>query len=289
MGTQRIRSLVVGGLLAAGLAACGGPKDPPPGPLGRHFEDTFLVQIAVDQRKDEIAAKQAYDVAVLEQQKAKADLDNSRQQLDLAKNERDKANIDEKSAESNEKTAQASADMTKVAQADKDLKAAQSAKEAAQARYDYLDAYRKWLEKLERYTEHNMYWKEAQYELAQAKLAQSNNIQPKGFKLDDYATQESDRGRKTQDAKQRADSEKEAAEEARSKWLTMQKNADALLGKHSDYADPMANQKGVDFTVGTQVHTDTSVTPVQDPSMGNGNGGGNGSGEGSDQGGTGTP
>ena len=82
---MRLRPLV-GSLLLAfmamGLAACGGPSDPAPGPLSRHFEDTFLAQVPLDQRKDEIAAKQAYDIAMLEKAKAEADYNESRVQLE---------------------------------------------------------------------------------------------------------------------------------------------------------------------------------------------------------------
>src|SRR5687768_6687670 len=129
MGTKRIRTLLAGGVLSVFTlgAGCGGAQDGPPAPLGRHFDDVFLAQIAVDARKDEIASKQAYDIAVLEMQKAKADFDQSKMQLDLAKNERDKARIDLKSAEQNQKMAQTSADMNKMKEADTQLKTAQSA------------------------------------------------------------------------------------------------------------------------------------------------------------------
>jgi hypothetical protein len=295
MGTQRIRSLVVAGLLCSplGLAACGGASDGPPRPLGRHFDDVFLAQIAVDQRRDEITAKQAYDIAVLEQQKATADFDASKNQLDLAKNERDKARIDEKSAQQNQKAAQASADMNRMKEADTQLRSAQSAKEAAEARYDYMNAYREWLKRLMRYTEHNMYWKESQYELAQAKLAAANSIQPKGFTVDDYTRQEDERQRKTSDAKAKADEEKQDATASRQKWVAMQKTADKLSGKKSDYADPMGNVQGVDFELGTDMKTNdgSDSKPVQDPTM-NSNPDGDkddGGGDGGDGGGTSEP
>jgi hypothetical protein len=289
MGTQRIRSLVVAGLVSSSLfalGACGGAQDSPPRPLSRHFDDVFLAQIAVDQRRDEITAKQAYDIAVLEQQKATADYDASKNQLDLAKNERDKARIDEKSAQSNQKAAQASADMNRMKEADTQLKTAQAAKEAAEARYDYLTAYRDWLKRLMRYTEHNMYWKESQYELAQAKLAQANSIQPKGFTVDDYTRQEGDRQRKTEDAKAKADDEKKDATAARQKWVAMQKSADKMSGKSSDYADPMANVQGVDFELGTDVKTQDGggTQGVQDPTVNSNKDGDGGDGDNDDDG-----
>jgi hypothetical protein len=48
----------------------------------------------------------------------------------------------------------------------------------------------------------------------------------------------------------------------------MQKTADKLSGKSSDYADPMANVQGVDFELGTDVKTDDgSTNSVQDPTV----------------------
>lgn len=270
---------LVVGMLSVG---CGGSQDGPPGPLSRHFDDTFLAQIPLDQRKDEIAAKQAYDIASLEKAKAAADYNESRVQLDVAKNERDAARLDEKSAKTRQKAATDSADMNRVKEADKEVKAATAAKEAAEKRYDYINAYRTWLKKLMRFTEHNAFWKEAQYELAQAKLAQSNNIQPKGFVFDDYVKQEADRQRKVTDAKQKAEREKQLAMSARSKWTAIQNEADKLLGKKSEFPDPMApNQvKGTDqsagaggYTIGNDSGSGADTTqPVQDPTM-NGGGG----------------
>jgi hypothetical protein len=270
MGTKRIRSLVVGsclGLLTL-AAACGGAQDKPPGPLSRHFEDTFLAQIALDQRTEELKAKSEYDVAVLEEQKAEADLASAQQKLDLAKNERDKARIDLKSAQSSQKAANNSADLNRMKDADKDEKTAESASSAADARFDYLKAYKDWLKTLVRYTQHNTYAKEANYELAQAKLAKANNIQPRGFNFDDYQKQANERAQKAQDYKAKAEDDKQDVVGARSKWLAMQKAADQLTGHKSDFEDPMANLKGEGFQMGTDVKIDDGSTqPTQDPTM----------------------
>ncbi|MCA9676460.1 MAG: hypothetical protein KC464_15615 [Myxococcales bacterium] len=258
-----------------GLTACGGPSDPPPGPLSNHFQDTFLAQIPLDQRKDEIAAKQAYDIAVLEQAKAEADLNESRTQLDVAKNERDSAALDEKSAASRQAAAKSSADLNRMKEADKELDGAKQAHAAADQRYKYLVAYRDWLKRLFRYTQENTYWKEAQYELAQARLAQKNSIQPAGFNFDNFVRQEAQRAQRTTTAKSKADREREAAEGARQKWLALQGQADKTLGKKSQFPDPMAPKqvKGVDQSMGAGGYTvggsgtssDGEVQPVQDP------------------------
>jgi hypothetical protein len=285
MGTHSLRPLVVVFVSLFAAAGCGGASDGPPRPLSRHFDDMFLAQLPLDQRKDEIAAKQAYDIAVLEKQKAEADYNESRVQLDVAKNERDAARLDERSAKTRNQAAQSSADLNRMKEGEKELKGATAAREAAEKRYDYLNAYRNWLKRLMRYTEHNMYWREAQYELAQAKLAQSNNIQPKGFRFEDYSKQEQDRNGKTSDAKGKAEREKQTALSARTKWLAIQKEADKLLGKASEFPDPMdpSKVKGVDQTAGAGGYTvgneggqgtDQDTQPTQDPTMKTGEGSG---------------
>jgi hypothetical protein len=149
-----------------------------------------------------------------------------------------------------------------------------------------------------RYSEHNMFWKEAKYELAQAKLAQKNNIQPAGFNVDNFVKQESDRARKVTDYKRVTDGDRKNAESARSSWLALQKSADKALGKTSQFPDPMAPNevKGVDPNLGAGGYTigndggkssgDDNVQPVQDPTKST-EGSSGGSEGGSDDGGDG--
>ncbi len=257
------------------LVACGGPSDPPPGPLAKHFQDTFLASLPLDQRQDEIAAKSAYDVAVLEQAKAEADFNDARTRLDVAKNDKDAAALDEKSAKTRQDAANTSADMNRVKEADKEMKGVGLAKQAADQRYEYMTAYRAWLKRLVRFTQENTYWKEAQYELAQARLAQKNNIMPAGFVFDDYVKQEAARAKRTADARDKADKDKQAAMTARTKWIALQAESDKTLGRKSEFPDPLApNQvKGTDSTAGSGGYTvgagdsasDKRVQPVQDP------------------------
>lgn len=292
MGTHSLRLLGVVVVSLFATAGCGGSSDGPPRPLSRHFDDVFLAQLSLDQRTEELAAKQEYDKAVMAMQKAAADYNESRVQLDVAKNERDAARLDERSAETRNKAAQSSADMNRMKEGEKEIKAARAAREAGEKRYDYINAYRNWLKTLMRYTEHNAYWRESQYELAQAKLAQSNNIQPKGFRIEDYTKQESDRNRKTSDAKTKAEREKGTATSARTKWVAIQREADKLLGKTSEFPDPMNPDqvKGVDTSAGSGGYTignqggqgsQEDPQPTQDPTMeqkdGDGDDGGGGS------------
>lgn len=267
-------SLLSGLILST--TACGGPSDPAPGPLGRKFEDSFLASVPIDQRKEEIEAKQAYDISALEKGKAAADFNESRVQLDVARNERDAARLDERSAASRAKAAAQSADQNRIKEADKETQGAKLSREASEKRYAYIDAYRKWLKRLMRYSEHNMFWKESQYELAQARLAQKNTIQPKGFNLDNFVKQEGERARKVTDYKRVTDGDRKTAESARTSWLALQASADKVLGRKSQFPDPMSPQqvKGVDPNMGAGGYTpgadggnasDDEVQPVQDP------------------------
>jgi hypothetical protein len=166
--------------------------------------------------------------------------------------------------------------MTRVKQADNETRTAKLAREAADKRYDYVVAYRKWLQRLVRYTQHNAFWKEAQYELAQAKTAQANNIQPQGFVLSHYVDQEAQRARGTTAARDRARRDKDDVMAARTRWRAIQNQADKLLGKTSEYPDPMATDKAskggddrTGYTVGDggSRASDREVQPVQDPAM----------------------
>jgi len=233
----------------------------------------FLGGIPVDQRQEELDAKGQYDLALMEQAKANADFDAAKVLLDVAKNERDAAKLDEKSAQSRQKAAQTSADTTRIKAAEDEMKGARLAADAADKRYAYLTAYRTWIQRVIRYTEHNVFWKEAAYELAQAKIAKKNTIAPAGFNFDNFVKQESDRGKKVGDARNRAESEKKTAMAARTKWMALQKESDKLLGKTSEYPDPLNPEtlQGVDSkgysTGGGSVGSDKEVEPTQDPTM----------------------
>jgi hypothetical protein len=272
MGTPRARAF--GLLLSLALGACGGGGGGPPKPLKRHFDEMqFLGGIPVDQRQDELDAKGQYDRALMEQAKAKSDYDESKVLLDVAKNERAAAKLDEKSAETRQKAAKSSADTNRIKEAESEMQGARLAADAADKRFSYISAYRGWLLKLMRYTEHNTYWKESVYELAQAKIAQKNTIAPKGFNFDNFVKQESDRKKKTADAKAKAENEKKDATGFRTKWLALQKQSDKLLGKTSEYPDPLDPSKvqGSDIPGyspgGDGMDSDKEIQPTQDPTM----------------------
>lgn len=259
--------------LGAG-AACGGASDGPPPPLGKHFQESFIAAIPVDQQSEVIKAQSDHNVAQREKAKAEADLRESQLQLDVAKNEARAAKLDLDSARSRLKGAEQSADKNRINDATREQRGAELAKNAADERVKYYTAYGAWLKRLLRYTEENTYWRESQYELAKARLAQKNNIAPAGFNYQDYVGQEEQRSRRVTTAKTKADDAKNAALAARQKWVVLQGEADKTLGKKSQFPDPMAPNpvEGTDPTQGAGgttlggegVKSDQQVQPTED-------------------------
>jgi hypothetical protein len=274
------------------LAACGGSSDGPPPPLGRHFEESFIAAIPVDQQTDVIQAQNNYNVAQREKAKAEADIREQKLQLDVAKNEARAAKLDLDSANQREKMAQQSADMNRINEATKEKRGAELARNAADERVKYYNAYGAWLQKLLRYTQENAYWRESQYELAKARLAQKNNIAPAGFNLDNFIQQESQRKGRVDTAKAKAEGAKGAAADSRQRWLVLQGEADKTLGKKTEFPDPMSPRpvQGTDPTAGSGGTTigggaagsDQTMQPTEDATN-NQSGSDTGTGSGSGQ------
>jgi hypothetical protein len=247
---RTIASLVL--CLGIALAACGGgASDGPPPPLGKHFQESFIAGLPVDKQTEVIKTQSDYNVANREKAKAEADLREQSLQLSVAKNEANAAKLDLDSANSNLKAAEASADRNRINDATREKRGAELAKNAADERVKYYTAYGNWLKRQLRYTEENAYWREAQYELAKARLAQSNNIAPAGFNYQDYVSQEEQRNKRTQTARSKGESAKSDALSARQRWIVIQGEADKTLGKQSQFPDPMS-PKPVEATDPTQ-------------------------------------
>jgi hypothetical protein len=237
---------------ATAFAACGGGGDPPPQPLARHIDNTPIAIVPLDQKQQMIAAQNDWSVAKYEKAKAEADYNEATLGLQLAKNEVKGAKLKEDSARAEKKSADASADQNRVNQAMRQLRAAEKFRVAHEVRVKYFDAYRKYLEKKVRHATENMYWREALFELAKAKVARANNIAPKGFSYDDYARQEQDRQGRVQRSRDKSEREKGKALEARQKWLSAQGEADTMIGVKNQLPDPMAPApvQGNDMTKG---------------------------------------
>jgi len=197
-------------------------------------------------------ARNAWQNARMENAHAESDLSAAGLQLQLAKNEVKGAKLKEDSARAEKKAADASADQNKINQAMRTMRASEKFRKAGEVRVKYLEAYRNYLRAFVRSTEDNMYWREAQYELAKARLAKAHNIAPKGFTYDDYVRQEQDRGQKSGAARDRAGKEKQKALDGRNQWLKIQGEADTMIGVRNQLPDPMAPKpvQGTDLTRG---------------------------------------
>jgi len=230
---------VIAMFVATSVGCGGGSEDSRPGPLGKRFDDMHIAQVAMDQKQAMLAAQQDWSVSKAENAKAEADYNQTTQQLTVVRNDRDKAKLQVSSALSNKKSAEASSDTNKMNAAQKELRGAELSVKAADARIRYYEAYRAYLKRHWRFTEENMFWRESQYELAKAQLAQKNNIAPKGITYDSFPKQEAERNKRAQSAKGKVDSEKSRATSARETWIKAQQTADQATGQGSTFPDPM--------------------------------------------------
>ncbi len=222
------------------MTACGGSSDSPPKPLSRHFDDMFIAQIPLDQKQAVVTSQNDYSVAKMEFAKAQADLSDANAGVEIAKNDRKSADNTVSSALTTKKQADGTADQNRINDAARELRGAELGKKAADKRVKYAEAYRDWLKKHARYAEENMYWRESQFEMAKADIAQKNNIAPKDFTFADYPSQESDRRKRAEKAKENADKERNKASESRQDWLKAQAESDEANGRSSNLPDPMA-------------------------------------------------
>ena len=253
----------------------------------------YIARIPLDQKGNVVETQNQWSIAKMENANAEANEQEADGQLRQAKNDYSAAKLAVDSAITAKKSAEQSADMNRMNNAQKDLKAAEDSAAAAKLRVKYFEAYRDYLKRYHRYTMENMYWREAQYENAKATLAKQNNIAPKGVNYDDFPKQLEARGKRTQSAKEKAESFKTKAVSARQNWLTAQQAADKLTGRTGDLYDPMAQKEGGPTLSGggisqdnkqPQQGTGTSSAPTP-PTQQGGNGGGGGGGGAAPEGG----
>ncbi len=201
-----------------------------------------IIQVDPAQQTAALDAQREWTMGQAREGKAKADYDEMSTRLTSARNDRSKAKLDVDNAVSNKKLAESTSDTNKLNVAQKCLRTAEHAVKAAYARIRYYKAYRNWLKVSWRNEQENMYWHEAQFELAKAQVAQKNNIAPKGVTFANYPKQEAERNKRAQSSKQKAESGKGKANAAREEWVKAQQTADQASGKPSQFPDPMATQ-----------------------------------------------
>ncbi len=224
-----------------------------------------IARIPLDQKGSIVETQNQWSIAKMENANAEAQVQDADGQLHQAQNDHKAAKLAVDSAISAKKSAEQSADTNRMNNAQKDLRAAEDAQKAAEARVKYFEAYRNYLKRYWRYTQENMYWREAQYENAKAQLAKTNNIQPKGINYEDFPKQLSDREKRTQNAKSKAEGEKTKAVTARQNWLSAQSVADKATGRTGTLYDPMAPKAGGPTAAGGGISQEQSpvVQPLQ--------------------------
>ncbi len=245
---SKIFAIGVAVLLAAGC----GSSDSPPQPLQRKFDEMHVARFTLEQKSDIVKARNDWEVSRMENANAEAQLAEINNQVGIVKNDHKAAKLAVDNAVANKKSAEASADTNRINAATKELHTAELALRAAEARVKYFEAYREYLKRLGRYTAENMYWREAQFEVTKAKLAQANNIAPKGVQYDWYPKQEAERNRRAQGSRGKMESERQRAQGARDNWLRQQQAADQASGRPTSLPDPMASptQQPADPTTG---------------------------------------
>jgi len=204
----------------------------------------YIARIPLDQKGSVVETQNRWSVAKMENANAEANEQEADGQLHQAQNDHKAAKLAVDSAISAKKSAEASADMNRINNAQKEKVGAEDSEKAAAARVKYFEQWRAYLRRYHRYTLENMYWYEAQYENAKASLAKQNNIAPKGIVFDDFPKQTTDREKRTNKAKERAETEKAKTMTARSNWLTSQQIADKVTGRTGALYDPMAPKEG---------------------------------------------
>jgi colicin import membrane protein len=224
--------------------ACGGSSDGPPGPLSKHIDDMHIARIPLDQQGSVVEAQNKWSISKMEAANAEAQVQEADSQLHQARNDHKAAKLAIDSAIAAKKSAEQSADMNRINTAQNDVRNAEASEKAAASRVKYFEAYKNYLKRFHRYAQENMYFREAQYEAAKAQIAKSNNIAPRGVNLDDFPKQAQDRGKRTDNAKSKAESEKQKAVSARSNWLSQQSAADKATGRTGTLYDPMAPKEG---------------------------------------------
>ena len=222
-----------------------------------------IARIPLDQKGKIVETQNQWSIAKMENANAEANVQEADSQLHQAKNDHKAARLAVDSAISAKKSAEQSADMNRVNNAQKDLRTAEDSAKAAEARVKYFEAYRAYLKRWHRYTQENMYWREAQYEDAKASLAKQNNIQPKGINYDDFPKQLAEREKRTNSAKEKAESEKSKAVSARQNWLSAQQVADKATGRTGNMYDPMAPTAGGPTAAGGGISQDQKPQTVQ--------------------------
>lgn len=214
--------------LALALGACGASR---PGPLKYHMDDMYIARVPIDQKRTVLDAQQEWQLAKLAWQEAKQEHEEAATDIRLAENERKQAKLEQASVKERQKAAEKTGDLTQINEATLLQRSAKLSIQAADKKIEYLKARKAWKRVYVDYAEDLMYAKEAQFELAKARTAQNNNIQPRGFKPTDYARQAEQRSRHALRTKTKVDQAKAKADRLQKEWNKLQRDAETAAGQ----------------------------------------------------------
>ncbi|GAB4517364.1 MAG: hypothetical protein Tsb0020_35970 [Haliangiales bacterium] len=214
--------------LIALATACGGESRP--GPLEHTIDEMFIAKVPLSQKQDVLQAQNEFAAAKMKRAEIDAEYGETATELSIAENEQEQAKLDEKSVEARKKAAEESADMNRVNTVAREMRAAKLATQAAEAKVKYVKARRKYLRQKLFQAEDEMYAAEAQFELEKARVAQANNIRPKGFEAGNFERQATERSKHAQRTKALLERERGEMEKARSEWQALKKEATSARG-----------------------------------------------------------
>jgi hypothetical protein len=211
------------------LVACGG-GEMGPSPLSHHLGEEFIARVPLDQRPQQTQSQNDYALAKSEKLAAQDKVNEAETDVKLAKGELDQALIAEKNAKVKLDSANGSGDQTRINAAEHESRAALLERRQADAKLAYMKAklafHKKWL----RYTDFDVYAKEAKFELEKAKVAKANNINPKGFAYDPFEQQYKQRSEAAQKARAQADNEKGKMLDKEKAWKAAEKEWNDFKG-----------------------------------------------------------
>lgn len=255
-----LRSYSLIGALAVALIACGASK---PGPLQHHFDDMYIARVPIDEKRSVLDAQQEWSIAKMELAAARQVFDESVTDVKIAQNEAKKYKLEKQSIKERIKIAEKTGDMTMLNESTLLASAADLQYKAAKKKVKYLQAHRKYLLFKIDYQEALMFEQEARYEMSKARMAQSHNIQPKGFVPARYQKQQEQRARYSQQTKTRVAKARAKAERIKKEWNGLEKAAQAAENKAYNAGPPPVNNGGFPPASPAPAPAPTNQTPFE--------------------------
>ena len=207
--------------LSLSVAGCGGS-------LKHTIDDNTLASATPEERSSIRAVRDEGNGADDEFRSAQNEEKKAENDLSLAANELKSAKLAKDSAKLNRQGAEASGDLNRKNRADRDFTAADKAKDAADAKVEWLERRLKFTKRTRQAAEAHVDTIKARIELEKAKLAQAKGIRPsEKFNVMDFEQQSTEKQQKYNDARRDADEQKTIVDDKERRYITAQQGADA--------------------------------------------------------------